>query len=80
MDFLPFAAVTADKAMRRHFDGGRVDSTTVGPRTAARASATTSATASSPRGTAALRARVAGILYRGASAVEPCGYQRPATH
>ena len=80
MDFLPFASVTADKAMRRHFDGGRVDSTTAGPSTAARASASSEPAASSRRGTAALRARVAGILYRGASAVEPCGYQRPATH
>ena len=74
MEFLPFASITADKAMRRHFDGARLDSASTQPRQAARAS-----TVRTYRGLAALRARVAGLLYRGAQAVEPCGYRQPAT-
>ena len=73
MDLLPFASITADKAMRRHFDAEPGDSTLPGHHTAA-------ATVPAYRGATALRARVAGLLYRGARAVEPCGYRQPATH
>lgn len=84
MDLLPFATITADRAVRHHFRGGRV-----GPEPAARRVAAPGPTASGAsaaptpatyRGAAAVRARVAGLLYRGARAVEPCGYGRPATH
>lgn len=75
MDFLPFASITADKAMRRHFDGALLGPTTVESRDPHEPASTTS----SFHGAAALRARVAGLLYRGARAVEPCGYRQPAT-
>ncbi|MFC7491822.1 MULTISPECIES: hypothetical protein [unclassified Knoellia] len=74
MDYLPLASITADRATRRHFDGGRVDSTAAAPLRGKRA-----ATSPTFRGSAALRARVAGLLYRGARAVEPCGYRQVAT-
>ena len=76
MDFLPFASITADKAMRRHFDGARLDRSTVESRDPHEPAASTSP---SFHGAAAFRARVAGLLYRGARAVEPCGYRQPAT-
>ncbi|MFC7486907.1 hypothetical protein ACOCJ7_11765 [Knoellia sp. CPCC 206453] len=73
MDLLPFASITADRAMRRHFDTARVDSMSE-PREPAVATAVPTY-----RGATALRARFAGLLYRGARAVEPCGYRQSAT-
>lgn len=81
MDFLPLASITADRAVRRHFDGGRVDSSPAAAhRGAHEVNESTTTVASTHRGAAAIRASVAGLLYRGARAVEPCGYRSPAAH